>query len=115
MTGPKLREFYLSLCTFNDGYIEVYECKDTKFEACPPASLVHVIEKQAYDQLLEEHCKLKAKQINGTLRTYDGLALKYDELLEEAKRLAEALAEMQHESSEVAEAITRWQEYIKEK
>ncbi len=47
----KGREFWISMCTFNDGYTEIYECRNGEFEPTPPAEKIHVIEKSAYDKL----------------------------------------------------------------
>ena len=40
----KPREFWISMCTFNDGYTEIYETRTAEFEPCPPAEKIHVIE-----------------------------------------------------------------------
>ena len=53
------REFWIAMCTFNDGYTEIYECRDGEFEPTPPSEKVHVIEKSAYDALAKECEELK--------------------------------------------------------
>lgn len=50
----KPREFWISMCTFNDGYTEIYECRDAEFNPCPPAEKVHVVEKSALDRANEK-------------------------------------------------------------
>ena len=87
MTGPK--SFKINVSWLNDDKVCYADQPDPIIN--DDDEIVLAIEHSAYVSLLDS----------------------YDQLLEEAKRLAEALAEMQHESSEVAEAITRWQEYLK--
>jgi hypothetical protein len=55
----KPREFWISMCTFNDGYTEIYECRDGEFEPTPPAEKVHVIEHSAYDAIAKENTLLR--------------------------------------------------------
>lgn len=62
----KPREFWISMCTFNDGYTEIYETRTAEFEPCPPAEKIHAIEA---GPVLE---KIK--------RLEDGLRMAIDEL-----------------------------------
>lgn len=55
-TSKKPRVFWISMCTFNDGYTEIYECRDAEFNPCPPAEKIRVIEYSAY-QSLKEQCE----------------------------------------------------------
>lgn len=50
MTEPKPRQYWLALCTFNNGDIDVYHCQTEEFDYSAPAEIVNVIEYSAYDQ-----------------------------------------------------------------
>jgi|GEM_PF-4053648 len=133
MTGPKLREFWIHENIIQKFGMDTLVPEDKK-------GFVEAVDRNSYDQLLEEkedllkrYCKLKAREINNSpLRTYDGLADKadkYDQLLEEAKRLAEALGKSKgamiyayddhadefynNHLQNIRESITRWQEHLK--
>lgn len=50
MSNQKSKEFYVSMCDFDDKSIEIYDCKEHYFEKSPPAQTVHVIEYSAYQE-----------------------------------------------------------------
>jgi len=75
----KSREFWLVLSPTRNG-----------ISTSPIENAVHVIEKSTYDELLKKYAKLYAKEINGTLRTYDGIVPALEEKVDELQnRMAE--------------------------
>ena len=65
------RKYWIAMCSFNDGLIEVYKCSKKEFEYPAPAVVIRVIEHSAYDALAKENEELKAN--------YNGLDLEFDQ------------------------------------
>lgn len=80
--------------------------------------LVAVIEKSAYDDLLTEYSRLRAKEINNNLRTYDGLAEKYDKLKKVSKKLKRVIEKSKthylDNEHEILTAIVKFENVLKE-